>query len=47
VVTLGSINIYAPNNYINKNILWELLLKKIPRNYSWIVCGDFNMVEDK
>jgi exonuclease III len=44
---LGIINIYAPNNYVDKNILWELLLEKIPRNYSWIVCGDFNMVEDK
>jgi hypothetical protein len=44
---LGIINIYAPNNNVDKNILWELLLEKIPENYSWIVCGDFNTVEDK
>jgi len=44
---LGIINISAPNNYVDRNISWELLLEKIPRNYSWIVCGEFNMVEDK
>jgi hypothetical protein len=22
-------------------------VEKIPRNYNWIVCEDFNMVEDK
>jgi len=43
---LGIINIYAPNNYVDKNILWELL-EKFPRDYSWIVCGDLNMVEYK
>jgi exonuclease III len=24
-----------------------IVVGKIPRDYNWIVCGDFNMVEDK
>ena len=42
---LGVINIYALNDPLYRCILWETLLRELPRHRKWIVMGDFNMVE--
>jgi exonuclease III len=44
---LRVINSYIVNNPTNKANLWELLKGEISRGGAWILCGDFNMVEQK
>jgi hypothetical protein len=44
---LGIINVYAPNNLIDRRNVWEAIKKEVSRDYFWLFCGDLNMVEGK
>lgn len=41
---IGVRNIYAPNDYKERVVLWEWCSSNLPKVY-WIFVGDFNMVE--
>jgi exonuclease III len=43
---LGILNIYSPNDQHDRIMLWQELGLTLPRNYRWILGGDFNMVEN-
>ncbi len=38
-------NIYAPNDMAQRCMFWVLMIKELPKDYRWILLGDFNMVE--
>ena len=42
---IGFLNIYAPNDPLHRCVLWETILRELPRHCQWIMLGDFNMVE--
>jgi hypothetical protein len=42
---LGILNIYAPNKGSEQASFWNHIANNIPVADSWIVGGDFNMVE--
>mgnify|MGYP002774994443 FL=1 len=45
-VVWGLVNIYAPNQASNRAIFWDTMAEKLPDCVTnWIVCGDFNMLE--
>lgn len=44
---LGIINIYAPNDIVERCQLWETLIQELPTSCRWILAGDFNMVETR
>ena len=41
----GLINVYCPNNPMERRLLWSILPSSIPQNLRWILGGDMNMVE--
>ncbi len=43
---INILNIHTPNESAKGNKLWEYLKMKLPKDCRWIICGDFNMVED-
>ena len=44
---MGILNIYAPNQVVNRNIFWLQLHTLLPHTVQkWIAGGDFNMIED-
>lgn len=42
---IGFLNVYAPNDSLHRCVLWESLLRDLPRHCQWVIMGDFNMVE--
>lgn len=44
--SFGVVNIYAPNSPRDRAILWRDLCETLPME-NWILCGNFNMIEDK
>lgn len=40
----GIINIYAPNDVVERNYLWHWIDDWLP-SATWVMCGDFNLVE--
>lgn len=40
----GIVNIYAPNDVVDRSHLWHWLADHLPPA-TWVFCGDFNMVE--
>lgn len=43
--TLGILGVYGPNETPNRARLWKELLNTLDFSISWIVLGDFNMIE--
>lgn len=41
---IGICNIYAPNDYRDRAVLWDWLADSLPE-VNWIVLGDFNMID--
>ena len=44
---IGFINVYAPNDSIEKIQLMEELMTTLPPNCRWIIVGNFNFVESR
>ena len=42
--SFGIVNIYAPNDAVERSHLWRWLSNSLPPT-TWIFCGYFNMVE--
>jgi exonuclease III len=42
--SFGVINVYAPNDAVERSQLWYWLADNLPPA-TWVMCGDFNMVE--
>jgi exonuclease III len=42
---IGFLNIYAPNTGRDRAIFWDAISSTIPEADSWIMGGDYNMVE--
>ena len=42
---LDLINIYAPNESIERVLLWESLMLVLPLNCRWLIARNFNFVE--
>lgn len=41
----GIIPVYAPHTTHDRKLLWEELALQLDPTYSWMLVGDFNMVE--
>jgi hypothetical protein len=37
--------IYTPNDVTKTYVLWSIMIKDLPKDYKWLLLGDFNMVE--
>lgn len=42
---LGIACIYAPNIPSHRSLLWQEMVDLFPKDCSWILGGDFNMIE--
>lgn len=43
---MGILGIYAPNSSGDRTKLWQELFHTLDTSYRWILCGDFNMIEN-
>ena len=42
--SFGVVNVYASNDAMERPQMWALLADNLP-SATWVMCGDFNMVE--
>ena len=42
--SFGVVNAYASNDIVERSQLWDWMAKNLPLA-TWVMCGDFNMVE--
>ena len=42
--SFGVINVYASNDAMERSQMWTWLVDNLPPT-TWVMCGDFNMVE--
>ena len=42
---IGLACIYAPNIPTDRQHLWHIMIDNLPKDYEWIIGGDFNMKE--
>lgn len=43
-LSIGIVNVYAPNDVVDRSYLWHWIVDNLPPA-TWVMCGDFNMVE--
>lgn len=42
--SIGIVNVYSPNDVVDRSHLWCWIAENLPPA-TWVMCGDFNMVE--
>ena len=42
---IGIVCIYTPNIFTDRRHLWHIMINALPKDYKWILGGDFDMTE--
>ena len=42
---MAVLNVYAPHSVQERCELWEELVRTLPTDCRWILCGDWNVIE--